>query len=85
MNYRPHGNAEGIDRGATMGVFFRFRARGQTDERSLFQRLVMPRGHPPDPELKRIQEAAAADVADMEAEDRKYFDQDSPGNIEDDL
>jgi len=45
----------------------------------------MPRGHPPDAELEQIKEAAAADVADMEAEDRKYFDQDSPGNVEDDL
>jgi hypothetical protein len=68
-----------------MGIFSRFRARGESDERSLFQRLVMPRGHPPDPELEKIREAAAADVADMEAEDRKYFDQNSPGNIEDDL
>ena len=68
-----------------MGVFSRSRARGQTDGRSWFQRLVMPRGHPPDAELEQIKEAAAADVADMEAEDRKYFDQDSPGNIEDDL
>jgi len=68
-----------------MGVFSRSRARRQTDERSWFQRLVMPRGHPLDPELEQIREAAAADVADMEAEDRKYFDQDSPGNIEDDL
>ena len=68
-----------------MGFLSRFRARGQTDDRSLFERLVMPRGRPPDPELKRIQEAAAADVADMEAEDRKYFEQNSPGNIEDDL
>jgi hypothetical protein len=68
-----------------MGLFSRNRDRGQADERSWFERLVMPRGHPPDPELEKIQEAAAADVADMEAEDRKYFDQDSPGNIEDDL
>jgi len=68
-----------------MGFLSRFRAHGQTDGRSLFERLVMPRGRPPDPELKRIQEAAAADVADLEAEDRKYFDQNSPGNIEDDL
>ena len=68
-----------------MGFLSWFRARGQLDERSLFQRLVMPRGRPPDPELRRIQDAAAADVADMEAEDRKYFRQDSPGNIEDDL
>ena len=68
-----------------MGLFSRFRARGQPDDRSLFQRLVMPRGRPPDAELRRIQEAAVADVAAMEAEDRKYFDQNSPGNIEDDL
>jgi hypothetical protein len=68
-----------------MGVFSRFRASGQTDERSWFQRLVMPRGRPPDPEHERIKEAAAADVADMEEEDRRYFEQNSPGNIEDDL
>ena len=68
-----------------MGLFSRRRDRGPTDERSLFERLVMPRGHPPDPELEQIKEAAAADVAEMEAEDRKYFDQNSPGNIEDDL
>ena len=68
-----------------MGVFSRSRARGQTDERSWFQRLVMPRGHPPDPELEQVREAAAADVADMEAENRPYFDKDSPGNSEDDL
>ncbi len=67
-----------------MGVF-RFRGRGQTDERSWFQRLVMPRGHPPDPELEQIKEAAAADVAEIEAEDRKYFRQDGPGKVEDDL
>jgi hypothetical protein len=68
-----------------MGFLSRFRARGQRDERSLFERLVMPRGRPPDPELKRIREAAAADVAEIEEEDRKYFRQDSPGNDEDDL
>ena len=68
-----------------MGVFSRSRASGQADGRSWFQRLVMPRGHPPDPELEQIKEAAAADVAEMEAEDRKYFDPNSPGEIEDDL
>ena len=46
-----------------MGLFSRFRARDRTDDRSLFQRLVMPRGRPPDAELRRIQEAAAASVA----------------------
>jgi hypothetical protein len=45
----------------------------------------MPRGRPPDPKLEEIRRAAEADVERMEAEDRKYFDQDSPGNIEDDL
>lgn len=68
-----------------MGLFSRSPDRGRADDRSWFQRLVMPRGHPPDPELEQIKEAATADVAEMEAEDRKYFDQDSPGNIEDDL
>ena len=68
-----------------MGVFSRSRARRQTDERSWFQRLVMPRGHPPNPELEQIREAAAADVADMEAENRKYFDPDGPGNSKDEL
>ena len=68
-----------------MGLFSRSRDRGRADNRSWFQRLVMPRSRPPDPELERTKEAAAADVADMEAEDRKYFRQDSPGNIEDDL
>jgi hypothetical protein len=44
----------------------------------------MPRGRR-DPRLEQIKRAAAADVADMEAEDRKYFRQDGPGKIEDDL
>ena len=68
-----------------MGLFSRSRDRGRADNRGWFQRLVMPRGRRPDPGLEQIKEAAAADVAEMEAEDRKYFDQDSPGNIEDDL
>jgi hypothetical protein len=68
-----------------MGLFSRFRDRRNPDKRSLFDRLVRPPGHPPDPELEKIKEAAEADVADMEAEDRKYFRQDGPGYIEDDL
>ena len=68
-----------------MGVFSRFRERRQPDGPSLFQRLVMPRGHPPDPKTEEIQRAAAEDVAVMEAEDRKYFRQDGPGDSEDDL
>jgi hypothetical protein len=68
-----------------MGLFSRFRERRQSGGPSLFQRLVMPRGHPPSPKLEEIQQAAAEDVAAMEAEDRKYFRQDGPGDIEDDL
>jgi hypothetical protein len=38
-----------------------------------------------DVKLDEIKRAAEADVAAMEAEDRKYFRQDGPGYIEDDL
>jgi hypothetical protein len=50
------------------------------------RRLVMPRKRrPPDRKLEEIKRAASADVAAMEEEDRKYFRQDGPGYIEDDL
>jgi hypothetical protein len=68
-----------------MGLFSRFRDRRNSGGPSLFERMVMPRGRPPDPKLEELQEAAAEDVAVMEAEDRKYFRQDGPGNDEDDL
>jgi len=68
-----------------MGIFSRFRERGRAGKPSLFRRLVMPAGHPPDPKLEELKRAVAADVAEMEAEDRKYFRQDGPGKIEDDL
>jgi hypothetical protein len=45
----------------------------------------MPRGRPPDAKLEEIRRAAEEDVERMEAEDRKYFRQDGPGRIEDDL
>ena len=68
-----------------MGLRSWFRNRElDDDEPGWFQRLVMPRGRP-DPKLDELKRAAAADVAEMEAEDRKYFRQDSPGNVEDDL
>ena len=68
-----------------MRLFSRKKAPRDTAEPGLFQRLVMPRGHPPDPKLQEIKRAAEADVEEMEAEDRKYFRQDGPGKIEDDL
>jgi hypothetical protein len=68
-----------------MGIFSWFRDPEASGGGGWFRRLVMPRGHRPDPELDEIKRAAAADVAEMEAEDRKYFRQDGPGKIEDDL
>ena len=68
-----------------MRLFSRKRAPRDPAERGLFQRRVMPRGHPPDQKLQEIRRAAEADVEEMEAEDRKYFRQDAPGKIEDDL
>jgi hypothetical protein len=68
-----------------MGVFSRFRDRRNSGGPSLFERMVMPRGRPPDPKLEETKRAAAEDVAEIEAEDRKYFRQDGPGNDEDDL
>jgi hypothetical protein len=68
-----------------MGLFSRKKARRDPAEPGWFQRLVMPRGHPPDPKLEELKRAAEADVERMEAEDRKYFRQDGPGSIEDDL
>jgi|GEM_PF-6654309 len=61
------------------------RKKRDPDEPGWFQRIVMPRGHPPDPKLEKIKRAVEEDVDRMEAEDLKYFRQDSPGNIEDDL
>jgi hypothetical protein len=66
-----------------MGIFSWFRDP-EADRPGWFNRLVMPRGRP-DPKVEEIKRAAAADAADMEAEDRRYFRQDSPGDIEDDL
>jgi hypothetical protein len=67
-----------------MGIFSWFRTRELADEPTWLERLVMPRGRR-DLRVEQIKRAAAADVAEMEAEDRKYFRQDGPGKIEDDL
>ena len=55
-----------------MGLRSWFRNRELGDGPGLFQRLVMPRGHPPDPKLDELKRAVTADVEKMEAEDRKY-------------
>ena len=66
-----------------MGIF-NWIVRGGTEGRSRLYRWVVPRGRP-DPKTDEIKRAAAADVAAMEAEDRKYFRQDGPGKDEDAL
>jgi len=68
-----------------MGLRSWFRSRELAGEPNWIRRLVLPRGRGPDPELEEIKRAVAADTAEMEAEDRKYFRQDGPGDIEDDL
>jgi len=66
-----------------MGIFS-WIVRGSNEGDNWLRRLVMPRSRPrPDPKVEEIKRAAAADVAAMEAEDRKYFRQDGPGNDED--
>jgi hypothetical protein len=66
-----------------MGILSWF-VRGGTEGKGGLRRWVIPRGRP-DPKTDEIKRAAAADVAAMEAEDRKYFRQDGPGKDEDTL
>jgi len=67
-----------------MGLFSWFGPRKSDEDPGWLRRWVMPTGRP-DPKVDELKRAAAADVAEMEAEDRKYFRQDGPGDIEDDL
>jgi hypothetical protein len=85
MNGRRAGTPKVSTEERTMGLLSWFRNRELRDEPGWIQRLVMPRGRGPDPNVERIKQAVAEDVAEMEAEDRKYFRQDGPGKIEDDL
>lgn len=68
-----------------MGIFSWFSSTRYPEEPRWLRRWVFLRPGPKDPKLERIKQAAAADVADMEAEDRKYFRRNAPGNIENDL
>jgi hypothetical protein len=67
-----------------MGIRSWFRERFTADGSPRLWRWVSPRGRP-NPKLDEIKKAAAADVAAMEAEDRKWFRRDGPGTREDDL
>jgi hypothetical protein len=72
-----------------MGIFSWLAAKldptRSPEEPGWLRRWVIPPPGKDDPRIDRIQQAAAEDVAAMEAEDRKYFRQDGPGDIEDDL
>jgi hypothetical protein len=90
MNQRAGGNAIlGPTEELVMGLFSRFTSRESEFRPRWLRRWVLPTGRPgeqpDDPELDDIKKAAAADVAAMEAEDRKYFRQHGPGNTENDL
>lgn len=60
-----------------------FGARGSARRQNWLRRLVMPAGHD-DPEDEEIKRAAAADVAEIE-EDNRYFDPEGPGHHQDEL
>jgi hypothetical protein len=68
-----------------MGIFSWLSRDKSVEEPGWLRRWVIPSRGRDDPELDDIQEAAAADVADLEAEDRKYFRRHGPGQVEDDL
>lgn len=65
-----------------MGILSWFaRARNPEEPRWLRRWLILPHGTD-DPGLAEIKRAAAADVAEMEKEDREFFRHDGPGNRE---
>jgi hypothetical protein len=68
-----------------MGVFSWFARTRSPEEPGWLRRWVLLRPGRRDAKLEQIKRAAAADVAAMEAEDRRYFRQDGPGRREDDL
>ena len=67
-----------------MGLFSWLSAREPELRPRWLRRWVMPTGRHSS-RLDEIKRAAAADVAEMEKESRKYFRQDGPGDSEDDL
>ncbi len=84
MKQQAAGNAPcGLTEEPVMGIFS-WIVRGGNEGNGWLRRWVMPPGRP-DPKTDEIKRAAAEDVAAMEAEDRKYFRQHGPGDIEDDL
>jgi hypothetical protein len=83
MNRRAEGKATlGLTEELVMGLLSWFLDQGSDFRPRWLRRWVVPSGRP-DPKLDDIKKAASADVAAMEAEDRKYFRHDGPGNDED--
>jgi hypothetical protein len=61
----------------------RFGARGSARRQNWLRRLVMPAGHD-DPQIDELKRVAAADVAELEEDDR-HVDPDGPGDDRDEL
>jgi hypothetical protein len=70
---------------SVMRIFSRFDSTKYPEEPRWLRRWVFLKRGPDDPKLDKIKRAAAADVAKMEEEDRKYFRRDGPGHRENDL
>lgn len=68
-----------------MGIISWFLSGREPEEPGWLRRLLLPRGGHDDPKLDKIKQDAAADVAELEREDHKYFRRDGPGHREDDL
>lgn len=68
-----------------MGIFSWFSATKSPEEPRWLRRWVLLRPGRRDPKLEKLKRAAAADVAAMEDEDRRYFRAQGPGHREDDL
>jgi hypothetical protein len=67
-----------------MGMFSWFGDSESAAWQRRLRRWIAPTGHK-DPKFEKIKEAAAADVAAMLEEERKFFRTDAPGKQEDDL
>jgi hypothetical protein len=68
-----------------MGIISWFLSDREPEEPSWLRRWLFPRPGRDDPKLDEIKEAAAADVAAMEEENRRHFRQYGPGHRENDL
>jgi len=67
-----------------MGKWSWFGARGSERRQSWLRRLVIPATGRDDPQIDEMKRVAAADVAELEEDDR-HFDPDAPGRDPDEL